>query len=149
MKVSKNGPSRTSEVLIQYHEKQTVSLDLWTNGYQWAKSNKSVIPIKVDEELIQYYIPAADQTNISNVEIDVMKKLKWYSFDQYKVKAFSVWCVTLPVDKLKWLDGICNCPAFFKKFLCKHVVGIAIRLNCCKPPPATKHIKIGEKRRRG
>ncbi len=86
---------------------------------------------------------------ITNVDIDVMKKMKWYSFDQYKNKAFNIWCVTLPADKLKWLDGVCNCPAFFKKFMCKHVVGMGIRLNYCKPPPAAKNIPIGEKRRRG
>ncbi|CAF1490072.1 unnamed protein product, partial [Didymodactylos carnosus] len=57
--------------------------------------------------------------------------------------------VRLPVDKLKWLDGVCNCPAFFKNLMCKHVVGIAIRLNCCKPPSAAKDVKIGEKRRGG
>ncbi len=33
--------------------------------------------------------------------------------------------------------------------MCKHVVGMAIRLNYCKPSPAAKNIKIGEKRRFG
>ncbi len=33
--------------------------------------------------------------------------------------------------------------------MCKHFVGMAVRLNCCKPPPAAKDVKIGEKRRRG
>ncbi len=52
------------------------------------------------------------------------------------------------MDQSKWLDGICNCPAFFKKFMCKHVVSMAIRLNYCKPQPAPKNVPIGEKRRR-
>ena len=69
--------------------------------------------------------------------------------DQYKNKAFNVWCIKLPLDKFKWLDGMCSCPEFFKKFMCKHVVGMAIRLNYCKPPSAAKQVKIGEKRRRG
>jgi hypothetical protein len=112
-----------------------MSLDLWTNGYQWVKSNESILSSEFDDS-IQYYIPVGDETNISNIEIDVTKKMKWYSFDQYKIKAFNIWCVTLPVDKLKWLDGLCNCPTFFKKLMCNHVVGIAIRLNYCKPPPA-------------
>ena len=38
--------------------------------------------------------------------------------------------------------------SIFLKFMCKHVVCMAIRLNYCKPPPAAKDIKIGEKRRR-
>jgi hypothetical protein len=97
---------------------------------------------------VQFYTSAGDETKITNPEIDVMKKMKWYSFDQYKIKAFNIWCVTLPMDKLKWDDGVCNCQAFFKNVLCKHVIGMAIRLNHCKLPPATKDVEIGEKRRR-
>jgi hypothetical protein len=82
---------------------------------------------------MQYFIPAGSETKITNVKFDIMKKLKWYSFEQYNIKAFNVWPVTLPVDILKWLDGLCNCPAFFKKFLCKHVLigekGIIDRIN--------------------
>ncbi|CAF2053487.1 unnamed protein product [Rotaria magnacalcarata] len=110
-------------VLKKYNYKQTISLELWTTGYQWVKLNKSILSTE-------------------------LRKIRWYTFDQYK-KAFTVWSVTLPVDKLKWLDGVCNYPAFFEKFMCKHVVGMAIRLNHCKPPPAAKNVKIGEKRRRG
>jgi hypothetical protein len=42
-----------------------------------------------------------------------------------------------------------HCPAFFKKFMCKYVLGMAIRTNYCRPPPAAKDVKIGEKRIRG
>ncbi|CAF1186126.1 unnamed protein product [Rotaria sordida] len=31
----------------------------------------------------------------------------------------------------------------------EHIVGIAIRLKCCKPPPAAKTVPIGQKRKRG
>ena len=98
--------------LKQYNDKQTISLDLWTHGYQWAKSNESTLSTE-SGNLIEYYIPAGEATEIKNVEVDIMKKMKWYSFDQYKMKAFSVWCITLPKDKSIWLDGICNYPAFF------------------------------------
>ena len=94
-------------------------------------------------------MPAGDKTETTNVDIDVMKRMKRYSFDQYKIKAFSVWCITLPTDKLKWDHGVFNCPAFFKKFICKNIVGTAVRPNLCKPPPTTKHVQIDEKRRRG
>ncbi|CAF0998242.1 unnamed protein product [Didymodactylos carnosus] len=60
--------------LKQFNEKQTVTLDLRTNAYQWVKSNKSILFNELDDT-IEYY----------------------YSFDQYKIKAFNVWCVTLPV----------------------------------------------------
>ena len=31
----------------------------------------------------------------------------------------------------------------------EHVVGMAIKLNCCKLPSVAKDVKIDEKRRRG
>jgi len=40
-------------------------------------------------------------------------------------------------------------PCRLLSFICKHVVGMAIRLNYCKPPPAAKYVKVGEKRRAG
>jgi hypothetical protein len=134
--------------LKQYNEKQTITLDLWTNAYQWVKSEKSVLSTETNDS-IQYYIPAGDETLVTNANIDVVKKMKWYSFDHYKTKAFSVWCVSLPKDTSKWDEGVRNCPAFFKRFMCKHVIGLAIKLNLCKPPPAGKNVPIGQKRCRG
>ncbi|CAF1444546.1 unnamed protein product, partial [Rotaria sp. Silwood1] len=29
--------------------------------------------------------------------------------------------------------------------MCKHVAGLAIRLNYCKSPPAAKQVEVGEK----
>ncbi|CAF2080660.1 unnamed protein product [Rotaria magnacalcarata] len=117
----------------------------YERGYQWVKSSKSIFSTECDN-LVQYDIPAGEETKITNVGIDVVKKMKWYTFDQYQKKAFTIWSVTLPVDKLKWLDGVCTCAAFFKKYMCKHVVGMTIRLDHCKPPPAAKNAKIGDKK---
>ena len=60
------------------------------------------------------------ELNISKSEIDVMKKMKWYSFDQYKAKAFNICNVTLPMDEAKLLDDQCYCLAFFKS-LCANM----------------------------
>jgi len=62
--------------LKQYSDMQTISLDLWTHGYQWAKSNKSILSTE-SGNLIEFYIPAGEATEITNVEVDTMKKMKW------------------------------------------------------------------------
>lgn len=50
---------------------------------------------------------------------------------------------------MKMVKWYVQFPVFFKKFMCKHVIGTAIRLNYCKPPPPTaKQVQIGQKRRR-
>jgi len=48
-----------------------------------------------------------------------------------------------------WKTSKCNCPAFLKNYICKHIVGMGFRLKYCKPPPAAKAVPIGEKRKRG
>ena len=57
--------------------------------------------------------------------------------------------VDLPHEKEKWMEGNCTCPAFFKQYLCRHIIGMSIRLKYAKPPPAAKTVPIGEKRKRG
>jgi hypothetical protein len=79
----------------------------------------------------------------------INKEMKFNSFNEYKVAMFNIWTTTLPTDKVKWVDGKCDCPAYFKKRLCKHVVGVAIWTKIAVPPPVAKAIPIGAKRRRG
>jgi len=78
-----------------------------------------------------------------------VKDCKWNTFDQFKKRAFGVWIIKLPIDGNKWQEGHCTCPNYLKKYICKHIVGIAMRCKYVKPPPAAKQVPIGEKRKRG
>ncbi|XP_048481537.1 uncharacterized protein LOC125489545 [Plutella xylostella] len=57
------------------------------------------------------------------------------------------WQVDLPHND--WMQGKCNCPAFYKNYMCKHIMGLAIRLKFANPPPEAKNVPIGQKRKRG
>jgi hypothetical protein len=126
----------------------TITLSTWTKAYQWAKSNKEVI-INEEEESLEYYLPTSCSTKVAQTDVDIVKNLRWNTFDQFKKRAFQVWILSFPKNKSNWKNAKCNCPTFFKEFICKHVVGMALRLKLCKPPPAAKDVPIGEKRKRG
>lgn len=49
----------------------------------------------------------------------------------------------------EWRKAKCSCPAFLKNYICKHVVGMGIRLKRREPPPAAKTVPTEEKRKRG
>ncbi|CAF0964252.1 unnamed protein product [Adineta steineri] len=102
----------------------TISLRLWTSSYQWAKTTKEIICIQM-----------------------VCIKQKWTSFKLFE-KSYDVWCLEM-MDDLNWKTSKCSCPAFLKDYICKHMVGMAIRLKICKPPAAAKAIPINSKRKRG
>lgn len=126
--------------------KPTITLDLWTKGYQWVKLNRPVIE-KKDNEVTTYFIPSQNSKKLSMTDVKTIEEMRWNSFEQFKKRSFSVWFVQIPNEK--WIDGICNCPAFFKQYICKHLVGLSIRLKLCKPPAAAKDVPIGMKRSRG
>ena len=78
---------------------------------------------------------------------DMTYKETWHTFDEYKEKNFAFWKVVLP--RTVWKKGMCNCPQFFKIYVCKHIIGLAIRLKLATPPLEAKLIPIGQKRKRG
>jgi len=60
--------------------------------------------------------------------------MKWDTFDQFKEKTFCLRFVTSPKEKSQWENWNWACPAFSKKWLCKHVVGLGIQSKSCKTP---------------
>ncbi|CAF4547030.1 unnamed protein product, partial [Rotaria sp. Silwood2] len=103
----------TSSINVKlFATEPTISLQLWTSSYQWAKLIKDIT-----------------------------------TFNQFK-KSFDIWCMEME-NGSDWKTSKCNCPAFLKNYICKHAVGMAIRLKYCKSPAAAKTVPIGEKRKRG
>jgi hypothetical protein len=70
-------------------------------------------------------------------------------FDTYKSVYFNIWCVCLSDNPEEWRTATCTCPSFLKNYICKHVIGMSIRLKYCKPPPEAKNVEVGTKRKRG
>jgi len=132
----------------KFMDSPTIDLKQWTEGYQWAKSNK-IVTSKILGNSVEYYCPAGDEGKVTEEQIENVLDMRWNTFDQFKKRSFAVWIVNLPNDSDKWKEGKCTCPCFLKKYMCKHVIGLSIRLKYVKPPPSAKQIPIGEKRRRG
>ena len=120
----------------------SIELKDWTAGYQWAKSDRKVVVLKADSMNKTYLIASSGESTIQFGE-------DWSTFDEYKQVAFAHWTIVLPINKEQWKTGECNCPQFFKDYICKHVIGLAIRLKYVTPPAEAKNIPIGIKRKRG
>ena len=93
-----------------------------------------------------YYLPAGEETinRITDKEIKRYENCRFNSFDTYKSVYFNIWCVCLSNNPEKWKEATCICPSFMKNFVCKHTIGMSIKLKYCKPPP---EMKIGTKRK--
>jgi hypothetical protein len=134
--------------LKKFSKIPTITLSLWTSAYQWTKKNKPVLIVSQQESQISYKIPAGDSTEEPGELNDICAE-NWVEFEEFKNKAFSSWITTMSTSPDEWIKGNCNCPAFFKNMICKHIIGIAIRLKYVKPPPEARNISIQGKRKRG
>ncbi|CAF3712454.1 unnamed protein product [Rotaria socialis] len=133
-------PSSTNAKLFTV--KPTICLNLWTSSYQWAKSTKDVI-CRQDDVSKKYYIPARNLESISQADLNKYVNRKWTTFNHFK-NSFDIWCLEIK-NGSDWKTSRCTCPAFLKNYICKHIVGMGIRLKLCKPPPAAKNVPIGAK----
>ena len=59
----------------------------------------------------------------------------------------SVRMITLNHDN--WIRSSCTCSQWAKEYVCKHVVGMALRIDLAKAPSKAKTVPIGQKRKRG
>lgn len=116
-----------------------VDLPSMTKAYQWKKQNKQIK--KHPEGFLM--VPAGKDNDLVNWS----KSCQWENFDAFKKNISLGWSTIVPNEK--WIAGSCNCPEFLKKFICKHVVGIAIRRRQLEVPFEAKQVPIGQKRKRG
>ncbi len=131
--------------------KPSKTLKVWTESYQWA-NERCVILHKTEERSVKtYHISPAGAAPVSpkTVEdVQTKRSLKsWTSFDDYKEAARAFWTVKVIGDA--WEDSVCSCPVFQKQFICKHSLGMAIRLKYIRAPDEAKTVPIGRKRKRG
>lgn len=126
---------------------KSIPLKEWMAGYQCAKKNVSVESTS-SGAVRYYYCPTGESVNLTKEEIDNVTNMNWNTFDRFKKRALNVWIIEMSTD-VNWAESSCSCLHYFKAYICKHIIGLAIRLKLVKPPPASKNVEIGQKRKRG
>lgn len=136
----------TSGDKVTFAKKPIVSLRCLTDGYKWAKKfAKTQIKSELCGEYLKMVVPslAMPATWIDDPNDD------FTSFEEFKTKYFEKWVVVLPTNANEWLTGSCSCHRFHKNYICRHLVGMAIRMKYVTVPLAAKGIPLGQKRKRG
>ena len=130
----------------KFIEIPTIELKTWTEAYNWNKAAKGIITLEEDSNS-KYYANSLRAPQNNDIQSGIQPK--WNTFDQFKHRAFNIWCIELPNESSKWAEGTCTCPGFLKKFICKHIVGIALRLKYVKALAASKNVPLGQRRKPG
>lgn len=88
---------------------------------------------KNGKQIPMVYVAGGDEdADITHADVDVYLEQNWSNFqniEQFIKAVKSMYEISLPIDQNKWKSSICTCPQNSKKFICKHVMTIAIRMG--------------------
>lgn len=132
----------------QLLEYPTIPRKLWQESFKWAQ-NKEIGRAKYDENkfLVQSSSNKNDDFSLEYAQNLLCKA--WQNFDQYKKEGFAqIYAVKLNARNWRVMSA-CTCAHFCKRFVCKHVIGMALRLQLAKCPKNAVPIPIGKKPTRG
>lgn len=120
--------------------------DLWYSALKWARSSKKVQLEHEDNNDI-YYIPAGDNETIDRGSLSRYLSHSCRSFNTFSSLQFSIWKLTIPSEEAGLGNITCTCPPFMKKFICKHVMGMCLRLKLLQLPENIQLVEDYRKKR--
>ena len=99
-----------------------------------------------------YYFNHAKTIKITlaNIEryVKLVEQLKAKSFDDFEEQVRNIGRVYLHKDDWR-AKSFCRCRNFQKEYVCKHVVGLAIRLGFTRCPETAVDLAFQRKKQRG
>lgn len=106
---------------------------LWEEAMLWAKSEKKAQPgTNIGNDYEIYFVPSGEARSVSKKDMKAFTDQKWTSFGELVEITTKVWRVKMhTVDNRK---TTCTCPAYLKENVCKHALGLHIRLKTIDVP---------------
>lgn len=93
-----------------------------------------VVPSGVDGDVEFFVFSGSNEQEIIMKDVEEFLAHDYESFDDFAEMAFRIWQITSKKNAADWKQATCiTCPAYFAKYMCKHIVGISYRLQILKP----------------
>lgn len=99
------------------------------------------------DDCVPFYVPSSSFSSTGGTfnmaAVRELRKTTFKSFDQFvKFGYGKFWAV-----KVSKSQSECGCPKFLKKFICKHVIGLVLRMKLCVLPRAAIPTALGKRTR--
>lgn len=109
----------------QFLKEPKIERKLWAKSFEWAQ-NKEIHRLSYGDN--RYFVQSSKNMAVHDFSIDYCRKLlytNWKSFDEYYDKGFAKF-YAVKMSTTNWIrKSKCTCPYFCKRYVCKHVVGMA------------------------
>jgi hypothetical protein len=135
-----------------FYEEPEIKTEDYQKAFFLSIENRSVgLYTKPGKQF--FAISGKDMPAVKDFEKEVeefvkeIKKPQWTTFKQYASKMFRISIVDF--NEKNWKLSSCTCPPYSKKYICKHVIYIAVRNKVITFPASAKAIEIPMKSTQG
>lgn len=119
---------------------------LWNDGILWAHSKKKVEVVAEPEfDRKCYFVPAGETQAVSKAGLKKYVDQNWSDFSDFVINSSSIWKVQIPDNNMN--ASSCTCPCFLKIYMCKHVIGMRLRLQTLAIPEHLKKVEQSSSKR--
>lgn len=117
----------------------------WENAISMEQQRFKAFKAKQsNSNYVVYTIPSSncESANASESYYKTLVRTQWKSFDEFVKYGFQqFWIVRFAFENWK-TQSTCTCPAFFKQFICKHIIAVGIRLKEIQIPETINPVRI-------
>lgn len=121
--------------------------DEWLNLFAEKVAEK-----EIDEDNKIVYCVKSTKNRLKKggvMSFDEIQNKRWRSFDQYIKYGFGMYYTTI-LHRNDWkTKSKCMCPDFLKNYICKHIIGLAIKEKLTECPGNALSVPLAQNRKRG
>lgn len=128
----------------------TINLAIQTAAFNWLLKKPDIKFLSTDDNIV-HFISSIGQPKLKECDIykyhRMIERCSWKSFNTHTETMNRLWMLKFQPNS--WEESICSCPFFLKSYSCKHIVGLASKLNLFELSAKAKTVPLGERRNRG
>lgn len=123
-----------------------ISAAVWKESLDWANSTKKVVEEKDSTTYVaHYYIPSNKDKIIEPKDLKMYKEQSWTTFDNFCTNIEMIWHIKITNNNI--ITATCTCPSYLKHYVCRHMLGIGLRLQLVSPPLQARKLSQRKNRR--
>ena len=124
-----------------------ISQNLWVEASNYAQEN---VTTHMRDEIYYFHLVKNSHIILTNIDkfVKLVEHLKAKTFSDFQEQVQNVGRVHLQQDDWR-TKSFCRCRCFQKEYVCKHVIGLAIRLGLVHCPETAINLAFERKKPRG
>lgn len=135
-----------------FQQEVSISKKLWNSGLNYSKLDiKHLLTPPNENGTTNIFVLGNEDESVLSMEmLENFLEHNYDTFEEFSESAFHIHGMEFGHDPSKWKSATCTCPSFFQSFMCKHIIGIAHKLELIPPEPRVRdNTLIAPKQKRG